>query len=124
MPSLLDKHLEPSLYALMQARGATPSGFTIEDAIRSGRENPDSSVGVYAGDAESYEKDYFGEFFDRIIDAYHGFGPTDVHRSDLGLSEIEKLEDLDPAGEYIVSTRIRVGRNLREFPFAHGRPRG
>ncbi len=94
----------------------TSLGYTIDDAIRSGVENPDSSVGVYAGDAESYQ--LLRDLYDPAIRSYHSFGPEEKHVSDLDHSKIAHLADLDPTGGQILSTRIRVGRNLAGLPFA------
>lgn len=83
--------------------------------IRLGVENLDSGIGIYAPDAESYT--LFKELFDPIIEDYHaGFKPTDQHpKSDWG--DINTLVDLDPAGKYVVSTRVRCGRSLQGYPF-------
>ena len=108
--SLLAKYLTKELFEILKTR-TTPNGFTLEKAIRSGVENPDSSIGVYAGDKESYTT--FAELFDPIIEEYHGFSKESQHQSSFdGLESVE----LDPKGEYILSTRIRVGRNLEGFP--------
>ena len=37
--------------------------------------------------------------------------PTDQHVSDMDVSKVHG--NPDPTGEYVVSTRIRVGRNIR-----------
>lgn len=95
---------------------ATPSGFTVEDVLRSGRENPDSSIGGYAGDEASYE--VFSPLFDKVIETYHSFVPDATHKMNLNSGDLGDLENLDPKGESILSTRIRVGRNLSGFPFA------
>ena len=51
--SMLCRFLTPEVFDAL--RGVqTSNGFTLEQAIRSGVENPDSSIGVYAGDGESY----------------------------------------------------------------------
>ncbi|MDX9965294.1 MAG: arginine kinase, partial [Desulfobacter postgatei] len=47
----------------------TPSGYTLDQAITSGIENPDSSIGIYAGDMESY--DCFAPVLLPIIEDYH-----------------------------------------------------
>lgn len=112
--SLLDKHLSPELYESLKGK-ATKNGFTIDDVIRSGRENPDSSVGVYAGDEESYA--LFAPLLDAVIEDYHGFAKGSVHVRDFDPAKLV-MPNLDPAGEFIVSTRVRVGRNLAGFPFA------
>lgn len=113
--SLLQKYLTPELrLALADVR--TSNNFGIADVIRSGTENPDSSVGVYAGDQESYSK--FSPLFDRVIEDYHGFSVTSKHQKNLDADELSDLGDLDPSGDSIVSTRIRVGRNLKGYAFA------
>lgn len=40
-------------------------GFTFKQAIFSGCQNTDSSIGVYAGSHDTYS--HFAEFFDKII---------------------------------------------------------
>lgn len=95
----------------------TSSGFTLSDVVRSGVENPDSGVGCYAPDAESYK--VFAPFFDRIIKLYHNYDPaTQVHQRDMDRSKLKDLPAL--TDERIISTRIRCGRNLVGYPFAPG----
>jgi creatine kinase/arginine kinase len=112
---LLDRLLTAEMYdALKGVR--TPNGFTIDDVIRSGRENPDSSVGVYAGDVESYTA--FSAFLDQVIATYHKFDTVNGrHVTDFDASKIP-TEPVDPTGAAVLSTRIRVGRNLKGFPLA------
>jgi len=110
--SLLCKHLTPALYASLKER-KTANGFTLDAAIRSGVDNPDSGIGVYAGDMESYI--LFGGLFDPIIEEYHGFTATDSHQSDLNPAHLD-APNPDPEGAYILSTRIRVGRNVAHLP--------
>ncbi|MCF8045555.1 MAG: hypothetical protein K9J83_06820 [Desulfarculaceae bacterium] len=109
--SLLDKHLPPDIFEKLKDL-QTGSGFTLHDAVRSGRENPDSSVGIYAGDAETYR--VFSEILDPMINEYHRFSNDRRHMSDLSPTP---LEDPDPEHLYIVSTRIRAARNLDGFAF-------
>ena len=45
-------------------------GFSFKSAIISGCQNIDSGVGVYAGSHDSYTT--FQDFFDKIVEAYHG----------------------------------------------------
>jgi arginine kinase len=52
--SLLCKYLTPELFEVLKDK-KTSSGFTLEMAIKSGIENIDSGIGVYAGDKESYK---------------------------------------------------------------------
>ncbi len=54
-------------------------------------------------------------FFDPIIKEYHGFSKNDKHLSNLNPDDLNAPNpDID--NKYIVSTRIRVGRNLDSMP--------
>ena len=110
--SLLSKYLTREVFEHLENK-TTANGFTLEQAIRSGVENLDSGIGVYAGDEESYET--FSKLFDPIIKEYHGFSTTDKHQSNFSIKDL-KTATLDAEGKYILSTRIRVGRNLNDFP--------
>ena len=110
--SLLCKHLTPEVFELLKDK-KTSNGFTLEQAINSGVQNPDSSIGVYAGDRESYT--VFGPLFDPIIKEYHGFGKDDSHHSNME-PDLLKAPNPDPEGKFILSTRIRVGRNIENMP--------
>jgi len=110
--SLLSKYLTIEIFETLKNR-TTNNGFTLERAIRSGVENLDSGIGVYAGDEESYE--VFDALFNPIIESYHGFKNEDKHSSDLN-HETLNFKNLDKNEEFILSTRIRVGRNLKGFP--------
>ena len=110
--SLMAKYLTNDIFdKLKDIR--TKNNFSIQDVINSGVKNPDSGIGAYAGDKESYTD--FKLLFDPIIEEYHGFTTTDTHKSDLNPNNLNapSSDDLD---KYIVSTRIRVGRNLDNFP--------
>ncbi len=79
-------------------------GFTAIDVRRSGVENPDSSVGVYAGCSQCYAT--FPEIFDPIIASQH------EHAWDGA----KGLERTSPHPN-VKSTRIRVARNFAGVPF-------
>ena len=110
--SLLCKYLTPEVFELLKDKKSA-NGFTLEQAINSGVQNPDSSIGVYAGDKESYT--LFKLLFDPIIEAYHGFTQYDSHSSNMDLDRL-KAPNPDPEGKFILSTRIRVGRNVDNMP--------
>ncbi len=110
--SMLCKHLTKEVFTSLKDK-KTSSGFTLQDAINSGVENIDSGIGVYAGDEESY--DTFAALFDPIIEEYHSFSVDDKHKSNLNPNDL-KAPNPDPEGKYIVSTRIRVGRNIDNLP--------
>ncbi len=99
------------MFASLEHR-QTDSGFTLGRAIKSGRKNSDSDIGIYAGDAQSYQ--VFSPVFDPVILEYHRVSKDTTHRSQLG--EI-CLPELDPLKKYIRSTRVRVARNLKDFAF-------
>ncbi len=114
--SLLCKYLTPEVFEkLKDVR--TSNGFTLEQAINSGVKNPESSIGVYAGDRDSYT--LFSPLLDPIIQDYHGFSSEERHKSDLDSNKLIAT-DLDPNNRYILSTRIRVGRNLDNMPLGPG----
>lgn len=108
--SLMANFLNKELYDSLKDK-KTAYGVGIDDIIRSGMKNPDSSIGAYAGDVESYH--LFAPFFDKIIESYHHFKPTDMHKKDFNPEHL-KIDTL--GDEYILSTRIRVGRNLVNYP--------
>jgi creatine kinase/arginine kinase len=110
--SMLCKHLTPEIFEALKDK-KTANGFTLEQAINSGVQNIDSGIGVYAGDKESYT--LFAPLFDPIIEAYHGFGREDKHQSNLNPDDLN-APNPDPEGEFILSTRIRVGRNVDNLP--------
>jgi creatine kinase/arginine kinase len=109
---MLCKYLTPEVFEALKDK-RTAFGYTLEQAINSGVQNIDSSIGVYAGDKESYT--LFAPLFDPIIEEYHGFDAQAQHRSDLDPAKLVDPE-LDPEGRYILSTRIRVGRNVDAMP--------
>jgi creatine kinase/arginine kinase len=110
--SLLCKYLTKEVFEELKDK-KTKYGFTLEQAINSGVKNPNSSIGVYAGDKESYT--LFSPLFDPIIEEYHGFKKEDMHQSNLNADELN-APNPDPEGKYILSTRIRVGRNMDNMP--------
>ncbi|XP_022917848.2 arginine kinase-like [Onthophagus taurus] len=112
--SLLKKHLNKNVFDELKDL-ITPYGSTLWDCIKSGVVNLDSGVGIYAPDAQAYH--VFDILFDNIIEDYHnGFKYTDKQPlPDWG--KVSTLQNLDPLGRYVVSTRVRCGRSLEGYPF-------
>ena len=88
--------------------------------IKSGLDNQDSNMGCYAMNPEDY--DLFKPFFKKVLAEYHKVSEEAVHVNNWNLDGIEglpeegklNLENLgfrDP-----LSMRVRVGRNLLDFP--------
>ena len=112
--NLMAKHLTPRLYAKLRDKKTT-SGFTLDNAIQAGVDNPGHpfilTVGAVAGDEESYE--LFADLFDPIIEERHNdFKKTDMHKTDLDSSKIHG-GNLDE--RYVLSVRVRTGRSIRHF---------
>ena len=93
-------------------------GVSYKLCIFSGCKNIDSSIGIYAGSHDSYKT--FGLIMDRVIEEYHGQKPEDKHVSDMDASKLNCPPFEEDEAAMIVSTRIRVGRNLDGYPLAPG----
>uniref|UniRef100_A0A8C6TXA0 creatine kinase n=1 Tax=Neogobius melanostomus TaxID=47308 RepID=A0A8C6TXA0_9GOBI len=109
------KVLTKDMYARLRKR-VTPSGFTIDNVIQTGVDNPGHpfimTVGCVAGDEETYE--VFKELLDPVIEDRHGgYKPTDKHKTDINSDNLQGGDDLDPA--YVLSSRVRTGRSVRGF---------
>jgi creatine kinase len=102
---------KPQIYNLLKNR-KTKLGVTFAACIKTGMDVPlIKSVGMTAGDEESYE--VFKELFDPVIDICHnGYGPTEVHPTDLDAGGLSRTT-IDPSGKYAISTRIQAGRSLK-----------
>ena len=93
-------------------------GFTFKQAIFSGSKWTESGVGVYAGSHDSYYA--FAPMFDKVILQYHGHSKTDKHISDMDYTKLKCPKFPDDEDKMINSTRIRVGRNLADYPLGPG----
>jgi creatine kinase len=87
--------------------------------VRSGIENPDSGMGMYAMQPADYDR--FRAFMDPVIRDYHKVPEGKKHETDWNLSGVPGLPaggvlDLSKLGLSKVSMRVRVGRNLSTFP--------
>ncbi|XP_074655962.1 taurocyamine kinase-like isoform X2 [Tubulanus polymorphus] len=113
--SLLKKHLTPEVVEKYD-EVKTSLGGTLYDSIKSGVENPESSVGIYACDPEAYST--FEDIFNPVIKDYHKVEGEISHPTpDLGNLDELGFDDLDPDNSQVVSTRVRVGRSLEGYPF-------
>lgn len=92
--------------------------FTFKQAIFSGCKNVDSGIGVYAGSHDSYTA--FDKLMDAVIEQYHGHKKEDKHVSDMDASKLNAPPLPEEDAKMIVSTRIRVGRNLAEYALGPG----
>uniref|UniRef100_A0A8B9MJ16 Creatine kinase S-type, mitochondrial n=1 Tax=Accipiter nisus TaxID=211598 RepID=A0A8B9MJ16_9AVES len=105
--------LTPAIYARLRDK-MTPSGYTLDQCIQTGVDNPGhpfiKTVGMVAGDEESYE--VFAEIFDPVIKVRHnGYDPrTMKHHTDLDASKITHGQFDE---RYVLSSRVRTGRSIR-----------
>ncbi|XP_019935087.1 creatine kinase U-type, mitochondrial-like [Paralichthys olivaceus] len=106
-------NLTPAIYTKLCDK-ATPNGYTLDQAIQTGVDNPGhpfiKTVGMVAGDEESYE--VFAELLDPIIKERHnGYDPHVMkHPTDLDASKIQSGHFDE---RYVLSSRVRTGRSIR-----------
>ncbi|EEA08428.1 ATP:guanido phosphotransferase, C-terminal catalytic domain-containing protein [Cryptosporidium muris RN66] len=95
----------------------TSNGFTFDQVIQTGVDNPGhpfiTNVGAVAGDEESFE--LFREFFEKIVEVRHGFMRHQIQESNLNIDElIENTID----EKYVISVRVRTSRSVSGLPFS------
>lgn len=86
---------------------------------RSGIENEDSGMGCYAMQPKDYDR--FKPFFSKVLADYHGVKEDAKHETDWSLEGVKDMPedgklDLAKLDLPALSMRVRVGRNLAEFP--------
>lgn len=111
--SLLKACLTKDKYEKLKDK-KTKFGGTLADCIRSGCENVDSGVGIYACDPDAYTT--FAPVLDEVIKKYHKVDSLKHPQPSFGKDKID-FGNLDPSGEMIVSTRVRVGRSHDSYGF-------
>eukprot|EP00736_Rhodelphis_marinus_P004137 Rmarinus@m.3392 len=118
--SLMCKHLSAEVYSELR-EVATPSGWTIDQTIQCGVDLPHLIIGCTAGDEAAY--DVFRKLFKPVIEEYHGYNLGRIHRVDLDASKIDDTISAEDKEKYIVSTRVRCGRNIRGLSLPPGSTR-
>jgi len=108
----MSKCLTKEMYAQLRDK-CTPNGYTLDNAIQTGVDNPGHpfimTVGCTLGDEETYET--FKPLFDAVISKRHnGFAPDDEHKADLDYSKLKNAK-FNP--KYVRSSRVRTGRSIR-----------
>lgn len=91
---------------------------------KSGAENPESTVGIYAMHSSDY--DIFEPIFEKVICDYHKIQAPVLHVTNWDLTKQHKrlreigcpdgILDLANLGLSETSIRLRIGRNLAKFP--------
>merc|ERR1719305_120293 len=85
--------------------------------MKTGVDNPGhphiKTVGLVAGDEESYQ--VFKELFDPVTIARQNYDHTKkAQPTNMDISQLSTT-DIDPAGKYVLTTRVRTGRSVRGF---------
>lgn len=92
----------------------------LAQVIKSGVENPSSSMGCYAMHPDDY--DIFKPYLDKVIRDYHKISGEVHHVTNWALPEAsgsipsDGVLDLRLLGLGTTSMRVRVGRNLANYP--------
>ena len=94
------------------------AGVSFKQCVLSGCQNVDSGIGCYAGSMDSYTT--FNKLFDPVIEKYHGHKPADKHVSNMNADELNCPPFSEEEAALVNSTRIRVGRNLADYPLGPG----
>lgn len=93
-------------------------GVSFKMCVFSGIANQDSGIGVYAGSHDAYTK--FNKLFDAVVLNYHKHDVDAQHVSDMTADGLENADFTEEQSAMVNSTRIRVGRNLADFPLGPG----
>merc|ERR1719261_242456 len=107
---------DPSLWDKLKGL-KTAGGTTLAHCIKTGVDNPGhphiKTVGMTACDEESYE--VFKDLFDPVISARHGgYAPDAKQPTNLDIDKLSAT-DIDPDLKYVLTTRVRTGRSVRNF---------
>ncbi|XP_022095955.1 arginine kinase-like isoform X2 [Acanthaster planci] len=118
--SLMGQVMTPELFNKLKDVKTKTAGWTIARAINTGTCYQSSFVGCHAGDPESYE--VFKELFHPVIEKYHVGYKLDGSMKHITDMDPNKLTVAlkDDAKAKVVSSRIRVARNLNFFPLNPG----
>ncbi|KAJ3613411.1 hypothetical protein NHX12_019660 [Muraenolepis orangiensis] len=95
------KVLTPAIYEQLRKR-QTPSGFTLDDVIQTGIDNPGTKKKSSSAEPSGVASQRHG-----------GYKPSDKHKTDLNPANLKGGDDLDP--NYVLSSRVRTGRSVRGF---------
>jgi protein-arginine kinase len=111
--SLVAKYLRNEIYEKYKNKKTATSGITLDDCIACAVKLDNQHVGIYAGDGECYTD--YSDLFNPIIKEYHNFDGE--HISDMNSNNIKgNINSNIP----VISTRIRVGRNINGFGLSPG----
>ena len=110
--SLLHKYLTKERFREIKSLKTATYKASLRDVISSGLAHPDSHLGVYAPDAESYS--VFRTLLDPVIRDYHQVRGRIQHPQSDWDDKSGKIGKF--RGDFVKSTRIRIARNLEGYP--------
>jgi protein-arginine kinase len=122
--SLTKKYLTKEVWEKYGAIKTETTGATLSDCVVCAVEFDDQHVGTYAADADCYRT--FVDFFDPLIEEYHSLtekkaaakaAGKPLHVSDMDSTHLEGNINEDVP---VISTRIRVGRNIEGYGLSPG----
>lgn len=118
--SLMCQIMNKELFERLKDLKTSSGGWTIARAINTGTIYQTSIIGCHAGDLESYS--LYKDLFHPVIEAYHVGYKMDGSMKHVTDMDVEKITEnlTSSAKEKIISTRIRVARNLSFFPLNPG----
>merc|ERR1711990_986901 len=95
----------------------TSGGTTLAQCIKTGVDNPGhphiKTVGLVACDEECYS--VFRELFDPVTIARQNYDHTQaIQPTNMDINQLSTT-DIDPAMQYVLTTRVRTGRSVRGF---------
>lgn len=113
--NLMAKHFD---FDYFQTLGAADQENLLQ-CCRSGIANPNSEMGVYAMQPTDYDR--FRPFFSKVLADNHHVTEDAKHVNSWDLDGVDGLPsggllDLEKLGVSTLSMRVRVGRNLANFP--------
>nr|VZI34927.1 unnamed protein product [Spirometra erinaceieuropaei] len=109
------KYLTPDTISTYEGK-RTKFGTSLAHVLRNCAYNP-RALCPRMGDAECY--DTFSGHMDHVIRHYHRVHDSKISHPAPTFGDLNKLDfgNLDPSGEYVVSTRVRVGRSVQGYQF-------
>lgn len=111
--NLMAKHFSASYFLSLSPANQK----RLYKIVKSGLENPTSSLGCYAMNPTDYDE--FQAYLDLVIRDYHKISP-DIpevqHVTNWKVDKGSENLDLTKLGLKNISMRVRVGRNLQDFP--------
>ena len=111
-PSLLHKYFTKDAFETLKHLKTETYKTTLEDIVKSGLAHPDSHLGLYAPDVESYS--VFKKLFEPVIRDYHKVKGRLQHPASNWEDKEGKIGVFP--GNFVKSTRIRIARNLEGYP--------